>query len=164
MQTLFSSRDLVSNDAGPTGLLPPMCVLFPSPSFLFTPSLPRWKRLHLDSAYPRRRSPHVRTSFGTLEPRSERREGASQRDFDARRYAFVFGPLSPYCSGSVIKIALTLSPLLLLLDYHPPALEPNLESGANIDCCKLYRDNYAVRGSNAALRAPAAAAGLIFYL
>ena len=23
--------------------------------------------------------------------------------------------------------------------------EPNLESGANIDCCKLYRDNKAVR-------------------
>ncbi len=22
--------------------------------------------------------------------------------------------------------------------------EPNLESGANIDCCKLYRDNRAV--------------------
>jgi hypothetical protein len=22
--------------------------------------------------------------------------------------------------------------------------EPNLESGANIDCCKLYRDNKAV--------------------
>ena len=22
-----------------------------------------------------------------------------------------------------------------------PSLEPNLESGANIDCCKLYRDN-----------------------
>lgn len=33
---------------------------------------------------------------------------------------------------------------------HVPArttrtLEPNLESGANIDCCKLYRDNKAVR-------------------
>jgi ubiquitin-conjugating enzyme E2 G2 len=31
----------------------------------------------------------------------------------------------------------------------PPSLkptpsEPNLESGANIDCCKLYRDNYPV--------------------
>lgn len=25
------------------------------------------------------------------------------------------------------------------------ASEPNLESGANIDCCKLYRDNKAVR-------------------
>ncbi len=25
--------------------------------------------------------------------------------------------------------------------------EPNLESGANIDCCKLYRDNYAVSAS-----------------
>jgi hypothetical protein len=29
----------------------------------------------------------------------------------------------------------------------PPCSEPNLESGANIDCCKLYRDNYAVRSS-----------------
>ena len=27
---------------------------------------------------------------------------------------------------------------------HPPCAEPNLESGANIDCCKLYRDNRAV--------------------
>ena len=26
-----------------------------------------------------------------------------------------------------------------------PASEPNLESGANIDCCKLYRDNKPVR-------------------
>ena len=24
---------------------------------------------------------------------------------------------------------------------HIQYLEPNLESGANIDCCKLYRDN-----------------------
>ena len=23
--------------------------------------------------------------------------------------------------------------------------EPNIESGANVDCCKLYRDNYEVR-------------------
>lgn len=29
------------------------------------------------------------------------------------------------------------------LDSHP--IEPNLESGANIDCCKLYRDNRPVR-------------------
>lgn len=26
-----------------------------------------------------------------------------------------------------------------------PHTEPNLESGANIDCCKLYRDNREVR-------------------
>ena len=45
--------------------------------FSFYTSLPRWKRLHLNSAYPWGRSPYVRTSFGTLEPRSERREGAS---------------------------------------------------------------------------------------
>ena len=25
--------------------------------------------------------------------------------------------------------------------------EPNLESGANIDCCKLYRDNRGVRSA-----------------
>jgi len=38
-------------------------------------------------------------------------------------------------------------------------LEPNLESGANIDCCKLYRDNYVVRVSDALCHL--AAAGLI---
>lgn len=30
------------------------------------------------------------------------------------------------------------------LPFDLPA-EPNLESGANIDCCKLYRDNKEVR-------------------
>jgi ubiquitin-conjugating enzyme E2 G2 len=28
---------------------------------------------------------------------------------------------------------------------HRRSVEPNLESGANIDCCKLYRDNRPVR-------------------
>jgi ubiquitin-conjugating enzyme E2 G2 len=28
---------------------------------------------------------------------------------------------------------------------HLKLTEPNLESGANIDCCKLYRDNQPVR-------------------
>ena len=28
---------------------------------------------------------------------------------------------------------------------HLKLTEPNLESGANIDCCKLYRDNHPVR-------------------
>ena len=30
---------------------------------------------------------------------------------------------------------------VLLLTLRPLGEEPNLESGANIDCCKLYRDN-----------------------
>lgn len=38
---------------------------------------------------------------------------------------------------------------LYLIFAHPASWhanpEPNLESGANIDCCKLYRDNRAVR-------------------
>lgn len=36
-----------------------------------------------------------------------------------------------------------LNALILQLIRHLE--EPNLESGANIDCCKLYRDNKAVR-------------------
>jgi ubiquitin-conjugating enzyme E2 G2 len=40
-------------------------------------------------------------------------------------------------------------PLLILLRDSIilicPFVEPNLESGANIDCCKLYRENRAVR-------------------
>jgi ubiquitin-conjugating enzyme E2 G2 len=31
----------------------------------------------------------------------------------------------------------------VLLSVISMLAEPNLESGANIDCCKLYRDNYA---------------------
>jgi ubiquitin-protein ligase len=51
--------------------------------------------------------------------------------------------------------------LLILLTLKHLALEPNLESGANIDCCKLYRDNYTVRGSDA-LRVSAAADYIYF--
>lgn len=34
---------------------------------------------------------------------------------------------------------------IIVPDINPPHLEPNLESGANIDCCKLYRENKPVR-------------------
>lgn len=122
------------------------------PFFFLLPSLPRWKRLHLNSAYSWRRSPYVRTSFGTLEPSSERREGASQRDFDARRYVvmwlFLPFPLSFRRKRDSARLHACIILLLLInVTLLPLSVEPNLESGANIDCCKLYRDNYAVRGS-----------------
>lgn len=40
--------------------------------------------------------------------------------------------------------------LMIRVSYFPyyfATPEPNLESGANIDCCKLYRDDYQVRAS-----------------
>lgn len=43
------------------------------------------------------------------------------------------------------------TPLVWTLD-----VEPNLESGANIDCCKLYRDNYKVRSGFACTSRPPA--------
>ncbi len=59
-----------------------------------------------------------------MEPRAERREGHPERHFHARGY--------------VLPAVLT---SLSMIDFS--RLEPNLESGANIDCCKLYRDNRA---------------------
>ena len=35
--------------------------------------------------------------------------------------------------------------LLSSVSANAHSIEPNLESGANIDCCKLYRDNKQVR-------------------
>ena len=103
-------------------------------------SLPRRQRLHFDPAQPGRGPADVRTSVGTLEPRSERGEGPLERDFDARRHVHSssFFPLKrPHQH--------------LFADPAEPRkhdlklTEPNLESGANIDCCKLYRDNHPVR-------------------
>ena len=31
------------------------------------------------------------------------------------------------------------------MTYFYFSIEPNIESGANVDCCVLYRDNYEVR-------------------
>ena len=54
----------------------------------FSPSLPRWQRVHLHPAHPWRRPANVRASLGTMESRPERGEGASQRHFYARWYVF----------------------------------------------------------------------------
>jgi hypothetical protein len=57
--------------------------------WLYT-SLCRWQRLHIDPPYPRRWPHDVRTSFRTLESRSERWEGHPQCDFDACRQVLNF--------------------------------------------------------------------------
>jgi ubiquitin-conjugating enzyme E2 G2 len=55
---------------------------------------------------------------------------------------------------SVEKVLLSVISMLAGVFSHPliggkltspPHAEPNLESGANIDCCKLYRDDRPVR-------------------
>lgn len=67
---------------------------------------------------------------------------------------------SPYYSSLVFPHRTSPLPLLIFdalytILIHPVLRhtnpEPNLESGANIDCCKLYRDNKAVSITSALL-------------
>ena len=67
-----------------------------------------------------------------MEPRSERRKSHLECDFNVSRSA---NPFSSHITPFFVPIYIT--PIVLLF------LEPNLESGANIDCCKLYRENKA---------------------
>lgn len=67
-----------------------------------------------------------------MESRSKRRKGDPQCRFHARRWVAIF--LREFTK------------LMKLFAHYTSFLpEPNLESGANIDCCKLYRDNREVR-------------------
>src|SRR6266576_1651559 len=59
----------------------------------------------------------------------------------------VISMLAGMCSFAFSFIVL-MPPFTNSASLLTPPLEPNLESGANIDCCKLYRDNYVVRGSD----------------
>ena len=63
-----------------------------------------------------------------MEPRSECRESHLECDFNVSRSE------KPFFSFSMPIYIIS---ILLLFS------EPNLESGANIDCCKLYRENKA---------------------
>lgn len=94
-------------------------------------SLPRWKRLHLNPSYARRRSHNVWICFWAVEPRSERRESHLECDFNVSRSV----KFSYYISSICHAYPTSILPLFFT--------EPNLESGANIDCCKLYRENKA---------------------
>jgi len=88
-------------------------------------SLPRRECLHLNPSHAGRRSHNVWICLWAMEPRSERWKSHLERDFNVSRSAKPF------------SMPIYVTPILLLF------LEPNLESGANIDCCKLYRENKA---------------------
>src|ERR1700691_3746550 len=96
-------------------------------------SLCRWQRLYFHTAYTRRRSYDVRAGIRALESSAKCREGHFKRDIHACGYVT--------CDLSMQRLFLMISALLLINE------EPNLESGANIDCCKLYRDNRGVRSA-----------------
>ncbi len=72
-----------------------------------------------------------------------------------------FAPFSLLFRGAMAR-AHPLPFLHQILPSTDNPLEPNLESGANIDCCKLYRDNIAVRGFDA-LCIPVAAGLMTYY-
>ena len=55
------------------------------------------------------------------------------------------GTSREYPHNTYVCVCTTCLPIPILLGPHTDSVEPNLESGANIDCCKLYRDDKPVR-------------------
>ncbi|TFY61607.1 hypothetical protein EVG20_g6993 [Dentipellis fragilis] len=98
-----------------------------------------------------------------LEPGAERREGHSERHLYARRCVRFILPVPLRHTSDLSCASIFYRPpsdrIPRQRQRHPPntprhatpvtpahadrGAEPNLESGANIDCCKLYRDNRA---------------------
>ena len=99
---------------------------------IYLRSLPRRQRLHFDPAQPGRRPADVRTSFGTLEPRPERRESDPERDFDARRHVRSLLSIPPKARYTIERPPLPpLAPTTLCLLTRPTAQTPSnrTESG-----------------------------------
>jgi len=68
-------------------------------------------------------------------------EQASERWSPVQSVEKVILSVISMLAGERISSASLCNPEIWLQQTHDIVLEPNLESGANIDCCKLYRDN-----------------------